>query len=268
MKKEITMEICITGRNKCGRKSNSNDGLFYQHGRIVRVLESHSMTIMDLAKKCGWSYQNLRGYINFRSNTRENNAKLYRALKDLDPKISFDEVFPKDYDRVKYTLFPKPRTLYNPPEDCLLYVDPDTIAVQDDSILQLEDKLELEKLNLKKRLSDIEYFIITNYKEMSLKELASLYGKSETAIVLAVKRIRKILLEKGPYGLYWHSGDAVGEVTEKQEKPKPPPKISSRRLPDGRPKMFYRRGRARLNPVWREMLKSQLRKKVTFNFAG
>jgi hypothetical protein len=97
----------------------------------MRVVLRHGITVKQLSQMCGWSYQNLRGFLNFRSfPKKENKEELFTCLKRLDPDITYEEVFPKEF-KIAQKVFHSTTRITDIPLDQIEYRDPDLITLED-----------------------------------------------------------------------------------------------------------------------------------------
>jgi transcriptional regulator with XRE-family HTH domain len=116
--------------------------LKFKHGRLVRFLKEHRMTVKRLAELSGVRAVNLGNFIRFKSFPRFNREEFVRHLQSIDPDITFEEIFPDQYKEAIRVLKPRVSTADIPIDKLLPYDDALQLEYFDDP----SDRLTNEEL--------------------------------------------------------------------------------------------------------------------------
>jgi len=146
--------------------------LSFRHGLIMKTLNNANISIKDLSDMCGWNYQNLLCFINFRHIPKcENRESLFFTLKAIDNTISEEDIFPEIYNKIKGFLKTR-STIRDIPVENLLSCNPDKFAIED----KTENRLLL-KIDMKKAFKEIKHLL--NEREKTVIKMSFGFGKKE-----------------------------------------------------------------------------------------
>lgn len=173
---------------------DTTDG--FQHGVVKRIITRQGITLKELARISGWSYQNLGRFLNFKSiPTVENKLDLYNTLKSMDKDLLYDDLYPRNYEVAQQIFAPKVRKKE---------IDIETIARYNNSIELIDFDTEDRILSniLSQNIRGVLYSGILNNRqetvikmlfgiedlERSLKEIAVEFGCTVNNIKALLKK--------------------------------------------------------------------------------
>jgi len=176
--------------------------LSFKHGRIMRVLNENGLSIKDLSIMAGWDYQACQAFVNFKRIPRKSNRdNLFNALYSLDPDITYEEIFPEQYDKIKDILQPKV-SIQDIPLKNLLPYNTDFIPIEDNNYKSVELTKDMEQLLkiIEKHCNKRSYDMLCMYygKEMTYQEV----GKAFQLTTERVRGLIKKALEHAKLYLY------------------------------------------------------------------
>lgn len=178
--------------------------LSFKHGRIIRILNSNNLNVKQLAILCGWNYQVLLNYISFKTIPKfQNKESLFTVLKNFDPTITYEEIFPEEYKKVKEA-FRTRISIKNIPTENLLSYHSDFLAIDYDTENQIAYKLDAKKIinvsnNVlsKKEMYVLKmYYGIDNKRSYDITEISQILNLSKKKVNIyrnrALRRLKAI----------------------------------------------------------------------------
>ena len=128
--------------------------LSFRLGRVMEVLQAHGYTLKRLAQEAGWDYGSLTSYLRFQGRaypTRPEKCDLlFQVLQKLDPTITWEEVFPKEYMKAKLALGYTRTVNQDIPSEMLVpYREIKQLEVRDESYEEMERQKDARKIALK-----------------------------------------------------------------------------------------------------------------------
>jgi DNA-binding CsgD family transcriptional regulator len=168
----------------------------FQHGVVKRIITRQGITLKELARISGWSYQNLGRFLNFKSiPTVENKLDLYNTLKSMNKDLMYDDLYPRNYGVAQQIFAPIVRKKE---------IDIETIARYNNSIELIDFDTEDRILSsiISKDIRRVLYSGILNNRqetivkmlfgiedrERSLKEIADEFGCTVNNIKALLKK--------------------------------------------------------------------------------
>lgn len=146
----------------------------HRNGLVQDILEKQGMNIKQLAVMASWSYQNLVGFLQFRFlASGENKKDLYRALKKLDRRVTYDAVFPSNFPEIQRIFNPRVQRKKIDPERILLHINTLEVVDNGDGTLELvdngtEDRI-LDKIDYTRIVKAIDRSNLTGVQRKVLK---------------------------------------------------------------------------------------------------
>jgi len=189
--------------------------LSFSHDLIKRILKENKLTAKKLAKMCGWHYQNINCFINFRTyHPKENMNKLFKTLLKLDPTIQISDVFFKNHKEVIKILKPRVSIKEIPENKFVPLIDNDHLMERgkenylhtdnnfDDKIL-FNCTMDKFLNKIKKSIGERKYYLLASnyglkgFEKKNLRELAKEFNLTHERIRQIIERIMSKIIHNG-----------------------------------------------------------------------